>query len=122
MQGTHRAVIIGERTAGKGSVQTIYRLGNGYGIQLTTSVLAGPDGMIFNNRGVDPDVEVIGREGAGFPHRPGESLAADRIVRIAVEQLEEEVAFSTSEKGRIRDEKRTDQGGEGASEHFVGRM
>jgi C-terminal peptidase prc len=118
LKGTGRAVIVGERTAGKGSVQTIYRLDSGYGIQLTTDVLAGPNGMIFNNEGVTADVEVVGGKRAGLPDQPGQFVAADRVVRIAVEQLED-VAFSTSGEGRIRDEERTDQGGEGTQEHFV---
>jgi carboxyl-terminal processing protease len=119
LQGTDRAVIVGERTAGKGSVQTVYRLGGGYGIQLTTGVLAAPDGTVFNNRGVEPDVEVSARKRVYFPNQPVKERAMDRVVRVAVERLEE-VAFSTSGKGRIRDGRRTGQGGEVTSENFVG--
>ncbi len=118
LQGTGRAVIVGQRTAGKGSVQTIYRLESGYGIQLTTDVLAGPDGMTFNKHGVGPDVEVTERRSADFPRYSVEEVSVDRVVRIAVGRLED--AFSASGEGRIRDEKRTDQGGERTSEYFVG--
>jgi len=118
LQGTGSGVVVGERTAGKGSVQTVYRLDGGYGIQLTTNVLAGPDGMTFNKHGVEPDVEVIERKGAGFPLHPGEKVSADRVVRMAVGRLED--AFSASGEGRIRNEKRTDQGGERTSKYFVG--
>jgi len=55
-----RAMVIGETTAGKGSVQTAYRLFDDCGIQITTATLSGPNGQTFNNSGVEPDIRVRG--------------------------------------------------------------
>ena len=54
-----RAVIVGERTYGKGSVQTIFKLKDGEGLRLTTAHYFTPSGVMINARGVSPQVEVV---------------------------------------------------------------
>jgi carboxyl-terminal processing protease len=54
-----RAVIVGERTYGKGSVQTIFKLKNGEGLRLTTAHYFTPSGAMINANGVSPQVEVV---------------------------------------------------------------
>jgi carboxyl-terminal processing protease len=63
LQGSCRALIVGESTAGKASVQTIYKLPDEYAVQLTTGVLVGADEVVFENCGVDPDIELVGVTG-----------------------------------------------------------
>lgn len=55
-----RALIIGEKTYGKGSVQTIIplRRPQNSAIKLTTSLYYTPAGVTINERGIIPDVEV----------------------------------------------------------------
>lgn len=58
LQDHARAQIIGERTYGKGSVQTVMPLGEGSAIKLTTSRYLTPLGRSINGTGIDPDVLV----------------------------------------------------------------
>ena len=58
MRDTGRAVIVGERTFGKGSVQSIIDLGNGEGIRLTTARYDTPSGVTIHERGITPHVEI----------------------------------------------------------------
>jgi carboxyl-terminal processing protease len=58
LQDHARARIIGERTFGKGSVQTVMPLGEGSAIKLTTSRYLTPSGRSINGSGIDPDVVV----------------------------------------------------------------
>jgi carboxyl-terminal processing protease len=53
-----RAIILGERTYGKGSVQSIIPLKNGGGIRLTISKYYLPSGKSISEIGVIPDVFV----------------------------------------------------------------
>lgn len=59
LKDTHRAVIVGERSFGKGSVQTIIDLHNGDGMRLTTARYYTPSGITIHEHGVSPDVEVV---------------------------------------------------------------
>jgi len=58
MQDTHRAVIVGEKTFGKGSVQVVIPVGEGDGIKLTVARYYLPSGRTIQNKGVTPDVIV----------------------------------------------------------------
>lgn len=53
-----RAVLVGEKTFGKGSVQTLLPLPDGDGIKLTTAKYYTPNGVSINGMGIDPDVKV----------------------------------------------------------------
>jgi carboxyl-terminal processing protease len=52
----HRALIVGSRTFGKGSVQTVLPLDNGDSIKLTTARYYTPSGKSIQARGIRPDV------------------------------------------------------------------
>jgi len=54
-----RAVIVGERSYGKGSVQSIFKLKNGEGLRLTTAHYFTPSGVMIHGKGVSPQVEVV---------------------------------------------------------------
>jgi carboxyl-terminal processing protease len=58
LQDHQRAQIVGERTYGKGSVQTVMPLGEGSALKLTTSLYLTPSGRSINGIGIDPDVVV----------------------------------------------------------------
>jgi len=71
LQDHKRAVIMGEPTFGKGSVQTILPLNNGSAIKLTTARYYTPSGRSIQAEGVRPDiilerVQVTGVEGLGI--------------------------------------------------------
>ncbi len=55
LQDHHRAVLLGRRTFGKGSVQTVMPLSQGRAIKLTTSRYFTPSGRSIQGHGIDPD-------------------------------------------------------------------
>ncbi len=59
LKDTRRAVVVGERSFGKGSVQTILPLRQGEGLRLTTARYYTPSGVTLHEKGVAPDVEVV---------------------------------------------------------------
>ena len=58
LQDHGRALIVGEKTFGKGSVQSVLNLRNGSGIRLTTSRYYTPNGRSIQAEGILPDVEI----------------------------------------------------------------
>lgn len=58
LQDHGRAVIVGERTFGKGSVQSVLPLRNGDGIKLTTARYYTPAGRSIQAEGIIPDIKV----------------------------------------------------------------
>jgi carboxyl-terminal processing protease len=58
LQDHKRALIIGTRSFGKGSVQTIIPLGQNGAIRLTTARYYTPSGRSIQAKGIDPDVIV----------------------------------------------------------------
>src|SRR5689334_17131782 len=56
LQDHHRATLLGRRTFGKGSVQTVMPISDGRAIKLTTSRYFTPSGRSINGRGIDPDL------------------------------------------------------------------
>ncbi len=59
LKDTGRAVIVGERSFGKGSVQSVFKLNDGEGLRLTTGRYFTPSGATIHEKGIDPDVEVV---------------------------------------------------------------
>ncbi|MFW6323660.1 MAG: S41 family peptidase [Desulfovibrionales bacterium] len=51
-----RAILLGERTFGKGSVQSVIPLSNGAGIKLTTARYYTPKGRSIQAHGITPDI------------------------------------------------------------------
>ena len=58
LQDHGRAVILGTRSFGKGSVQTILPLGDDSGLRLTTALYYTPKGTSIQAKGITPDIEV----------------------------------------------------------------
>jgi carboxyl-terminal processing protease len=58
MKDTRRAVIVGEKTFGKGSVQSVLELRNGEGMRLTTARYYTPSGITIHEKGILPQVEI----------------------------------------------------------------
>ncbi len=59
-----RAQLVGRKTFGKGSVQTVMPLSQGRAIKLTTSHYYTPSGASIDGRGIEPDVPLTGAEPA----------------------------------------------------------
>jgi carboxyl-terminal processing protease len=67
-----RALLVGRRTYGKGSVQTVLPLSHGGAVKLTTSRYFTPSGASIHGKGIVPDVLEDG------PGEPPAELSADK--------------------------------------------
>jgi carboxyl-terminal processing protease len=70
LRDNQRAQIVGSRTFGKGSVQTVLPLDNGDAVKITTARYYTPSGKSIQARGIDPDV-VLKPDGAIKPTSGG---------------------------------------------------
>ncbi len=58
LKDTKRAVVVGEKTFGKGSVQSVLELRDGEGLRLTTARYYTPGGLTIHEKGILPHVEI----------------------------------------------------------------
>ena len=58
MQDNNKAVLIGETSFGKGTIQMADDLGNGAGLHITIAKWLTPKGVWVNGKGLKPDIEV----------------------------------------------------------------
>ncbi|PLX99254.1 MAG: peptidase S41 [Desulfuromonas sp.] len=63
LQDHGRALIIGEQSFGKGSVQTLIPLGDNSGLRLTTARYFTPSGRSIQARGITPDIIIPQQNG-----------------------------------------------------------
>ena len=70
LRDSGKALIIGENSYGKGTVQTIFRTSDGSGIRLTTSKYYTPSGTDITSQGIVPEIHItedhIPRNGLGI--------------------------------------------------------
>jgi carboxyl-terminal processing protease len=88
----NRAELIGHKTYGKGSVQTVMPLAQGGAIKLTTSRYYTPSGVSIHGKGITPDLVAQGPEEAPADLRAAgkvdQPLATrDRDVQLALDTL-----------------------------------
>ncbi len=72
LQDHHRAILLGTRSFGKGSVQTIIPLPGHGAMRLTTARYYTPSGRSIQAKGIDPDIIV---EAAKIEHPAGDASA-----------------------------------------------
>ncbi|MDZ7895711.1 MAG: S41 family peptidase [Sphingobium sp.] len=70
LQDQHRAVVMGERSFGKGSVQTLLPLSPTTALRLTTARYYTPSGRSVQEGGIDPDITVPQLSDPDYKSRP----------------------------------------------------
>ena len=83
-----RATLLGERTFGKGSVQTVIPLRDGQALKLTTSLYFTPSGTSIHERGIEPDI-AIGPTAAGPARHAPVAPMQDAAVLTALQYLKD---------------------------------
>jgi carboxyl-terminal processing protease len=78
MKDTRRAVIVGEKTFGKGSVQSVIELDKGEGLKLTTARYYTPSGITIHEKGIAPHVEL--------------EISADEESKLRLQQSRQDLA------------------------------
>lgn len=58
LKDNHRGLILGQKTFGKGSVQTVLPLEDGHAVKLTTARYYTPSGVSIQATGIVPDIEL----------------------------------------------------------------
>jgi carboxyl-terminal processing protease len=93
-----RAELVGHKTYGKGSVQTVMPLSYGGALKLTTSRYFTPSGASIHEKGILPDVIVEGPEANPADlEAPGGSLTQrDPEVRLALDELKSHARLAKS--------------------------
>ncbi|MBV62238.1 S41 family peptidase [Abyssibacter profundi] len=91
LQDHHRAVLVGAKTFGKGSVQTIVPLKNDAAIKLTTARYYTPSGRSIQAEGIDPDI-VLERVKVEKRDGPRAITEADLAGRLDNDQDSDETA------------------------------
>ena len=86
LQDNKRALLVGDKTYGKGLVQTVYPLGNGGALKLTTQKYFTPDGTDINEIGITPD----------FPVKNEANSEEDRQLQKALEIVKKQIAGPVS--------------------------
>ena len=86
LQDHQRAHVVGERTFGKGSVQTVMPLSGGRALKLTTSHYFTPSGRSINGTGIEPDIVMPARDPARQYRGPDSEIAPreDNQLRAAL--------------------------------------
>jgi carboxyl-terminal processing protease len=118
LKDTGRAIVVGERSFGKGSVQSVFKLDRGEGLRLTTARYYTPGGVSIHERGIAPHVEVVmtpeednklarqrGRsditDPKEFKERFGFEPVVDRQLDTAVAMLKGVRLFGDGAAGRV---------------------
>jgi carboxyl-terminal processing protease len=70
LQDQRRAIVMGERSFGKGSVQTVVQTGPQAALRLTTARYYTPSGRSVQAGGIDPDISVPQLSDADYKDRP----------------------------------------------------
>ena len=87
LKDTSRGIVVGERSYGKGSVQSIFKLKNGEGLRLTTAKYYTPSGISIHEKGIAPDVEVV--------------LTADEDSKLRVQRTRDDITNPAEFKERF---------------------
>lgn len=69
LQDHGRAQVVGSRSYGKGSVQTVRPLRHGGGLRLTVAHYTSPKGRVIQGKGVEPDLALEKADEAGILER-----------------------------------------------------
>jgi carboxyl-terminal processing protease len=87
-----RGTIVGRKSYGKWSVQSIYPVHGNCGLRLTTAKFYSPQGQTLGKIGVQPDIEVAEPERQRNHYRGPADLEGDADVRKALEVLQRQMA------------------------------
>lgn len=95
-----RAVILGTRSFGKGTVQTVMPLSNGRAIKLTTSRYFTPSGQSIHDLGIEPDIRLAPSDDVAAAARDDAWL--DEAVSLLRDDYQLRQALAHLKGGEIR--------------------
>ena len=106
LQDHKRAIIMGTKTFGKGSVQTVIPLNEHGAIRLTTARYYTPSGRSIQAKGITPDIVV--QPAKIEPIKGAEKMRSEADLRKRLETLEEKKAKEKKTTEAAKDKEDTD--------------
>ena len=88
-----RAKLIGEKSFGKGSVQTLFPLTDGSGVYVTIARYYTPSGKVIDHVGLSPDIEVKGE--------PDKDKSKDKQLQLAIEEVKKEIRTVAGKRSKF---------------------
>lgn len=107
LQEQKRAIVVGTKTFGKGTVQNIFRLKNGGAIQLTTGRYYTPSGRSIQGIGLSPDILVASSQSVDQDKRVKAGQGSTKKERVDL-QLQAARSIITSLVRMIQGRRQTD--------------
>ncbi|MBD3792740.1 MAG: S41 family peptidase [Campylobacterales bacterium] len=99
LQDHKRAVVVGEKTFGKGSVQVVMPVGNDESLRLTIARYYLPSGRTIQAVGVTPDIEVA----------PGEIKRFEDLISIKERDLQKHLESELEKVDGVAEEEKSDE-------------
>ncbi|MBQ7562192.1 MAG: S41 family peptidase [Synergistaceae bacterium] len=87
-----RAKLIGQKSFGKGSVQTLFPLTDGSGVYITIARYYTPSGKVIDHVGLSPDIEVKGE--------PDRDITKDEQLQRAITEIKKSMHILTNNNSR----------------------
>lgn len=103
LKDNDRAVIVGAKSFGKGSVQSVIPLPDGSGLRLTTAKYFTPSGVCIHGTGIVPDVLVKQTSQKELKEK-SEAKSLDKNDKKDIEEIFEEVEKKTKEESEVLSE------------------
>lgn len=97
-----RALLMGERTFGKGSVQNIIPLSDGSGLKLTVALYYTPSGRSIQAEGIMPDLEI--------PFEPAKETPPNALRMMREKDLNRHLEKTDGDKDAAKNAKKTKDG------------
>jgi carboxyl-terminal processing protease len=88
LQDNGRAIIMGTQSYGKGSVQSVIPLRDGYGLKITTALYYTPKGRSIQARGITPDIIVGQQDLSRKAKSPGKESAEEAPAEFREKDLQ----------------------------------
>ncbi|NES68331.1 MAG: carboxyl-terminal protease, partial [Okeania sp. SIO2D1] len=92
LQDNGRALLVGEKTFGKGLIQSLFDLSDGSGLAVTVAKYETPNHTDINKQGIMPDIVV--EQDPILPYQI--TTEADKQYQAAVELLTSEIALANA--------------------------
>jgi carboxyl-terminal processing protease len=99
LQDQKRATLVGQKSFGKGSVQTILGLDAKSAIKLTTALYYTPNGRSIQARGIEPDIEIPDMT------IPKPTTETSELLSVSEADLEKHLLNETDEEDSVKDKK-----------------
>lgn len=98
LQDEKKAKLVGTTTFGKGIVQTIFQLGDGTALKMTTAKYFTPKGRNIHGTGLEPDIPVELNKQSLLQTDENEDWKPDNQMQKAIEYLEGELSGEDDQK------------------------